>query len=109
MFDTFAQAKFTILHWLPFVLFTQGSEGGKLNFQRILEGLLIAVVTALGSGYVSQQVMSNELGNIKMLTSENKNSIDRIDRALVDHMKWEYEQQLADKQRELDLLKAKEK
>jgi len=74
--------------YIPFMLAT-GSTQPSFSTVRIIEALLIAGLTAAGTGYITQAVMENELHHLSIAEEQNRAAIKDLDDTLSEHLQWE--------------------
>jgi len=83
------QIKSHLADYIPFMLSTSGPQPS-FSVVRIIEALIIAVLTAFGAGYVTQQVMQNELKHISIDIQRNEKHIEKIGDRLQEHLMKDY-------------------
>jgi len=74
--------------YIPFML-AVGSDRPSFSTVRIIEALIIAGLTAVGAGYVTQAVMKNELKHLTVSQQENRDEIRNLAKSLESHLQWE--------------------
>jgi len=89
MMGHIAQIKSHLQDYIPFMLTASGSQPS-FSVVRIIEALIIAVLTAFGAGYVTQQVMQNELKHISIDIQRNEKNIEKVDDRLREHLMKDY-------------------
>ena len=75
-----------ILGMFPFLLST-GNNGIKLNGARILEGILIAAIAGLFSGYISVQRLEVKIDAVEKQMIELTTHVNILDNRLYEHNK----------------------
>jgi len=88
MIEHIAQIKSHLYNCIPFML-ASGGPNPSFSMVRIIEALIIAAATAFGAGYVTQQVMQNELKHLNIAQQENHNDIKDVEKTLAAHLQWE--------------------
>jgi len=79
------QIKSHITEYIPFMLSGCGPNPS-FSAVRIIEALIIAILTAFGAGYVTQQVMQNELKHLSIGQERNEKHIDKLTDVLREHI-----------------------
>jgi len=83
------QIKSHITEYIPFML-AVGGPNPSFSAVRIIEALIIAILTAFltafGAGYVTQQIMQNELKHLSIGQERNEKHIDKLTDVLREHI-----------------------
>jgi hypothetical protein len=77
---------FEILSYFPFVLSVNGNV--RLNGARIIEGIIIAALAGLLSGYVAVSELKVEMIYIKDQMKLLETQVDKLDNRLYEHNKY---------------------
>ena len=66
------------LAFIPFLMVVKGSGGYKVNYTRLIEAGIIALITAGLSGYILVQKMDIEMGHLEKTVERIDKKVDRI-------------------------------